>query len=63
MRTMKNHKFYDDDIVAVDVDYTSETLELSFAFSGDDAILLSKDDIVAMAKVLGLVVFDSSMAL
>lgn len=63
MIVMEEYEFYDNDICRVDADYRNETLRLSLSFSNDRAIFLSKEEIVAMAKIFDLLVFDSSMAL
>ena len=54
---LKNHKFKDQDIEGVTID-DDETIELLID-KGVEAIILSKDDALAMARHFGL--FDSDV--
>ena len=57
MQVMTNHDWFDSDIGKVIMDGNRDLREIVLN-NGDQAILLSKDDAVALAKDFGLIVYE-----
>jgi hypothetical protein len=67
MEVMTNHKWQDPDVESVEYDpgggQHSETRSIMFAHTFTGELLISKDDVIALAKEFGLVVYEEESRL
>ena len=57
MIVMTLHEFYDDDVIRVRMDGDQYLREIVLKESNQGSLLISKEDVIALAKDFGLVVY------
>ena len=62
MKVMTLHAFFDTDVEKV-VMHIPETREIVLSETNEGSLLINRDDIVALAKEFGLIVYDKDASL
>ena len=62
MRVMKEYTFYDADIEKV-IMQTSQTREIVLKKDSENALVITKKDVIALAKEFDMIVYDKDSAL
>jgi hypothetical protein len=63
MEVMTIHKFFDDDVDRVLWEGHEDVREIVLLESNEGALLVNKDDVIALANEFGLVVYERDSAL
>lgn len=63
MKVMSHYKFWDSDVVGVRQDGPAHVREIVLKEENESSVLISKSDVIALAKEFDLVVFDKAAQL
>ena len=63
MEVMENHDFFDEDVEKVTNNGHENNREIVLRPGNDSSLLINKEDVIALAKEFGLIVFDKNSRL